>query len=117
MKKFIRKMALYVATAYANRIYRKAVKAAELRHQQEQQMIYVASDPIDSSILRTYNRQEFRNVKRILKKTTDFNISILKAGCWYHTANKIGADALSEREKEIRRLAFVKTRLLAAKLI
>ena len=32
MKKFFRKLAAYVVTIYANRIYRKAVKIADQRH-------------------------------------------------------------------------------------
>ena len=39
IKALIRRMAIYVVTVYANRIYRKAVEAAEKRHEVEKEMI------------------------------------------------------------------------------
>ena len=59
-------MAVYVVTAYANRIYRKAVEAAEKRHAESKETIYVANGAIEVSSLRTYNRNEFRGAKRLL---------------------------------------------------
>ena len=43
MKKFFRKLAGYLVTIYANRIYRKAVKEAERVHVERGERIYVAS--------------------------------------------------------------------------
>lgn len=115
----IRRMAIYVVTVYANRIYRKAVEAAEKRHAEEKTMIYVANGTIDASVLRTYNRKEFRKVKRILKvyDSRAYNLEALKQSSWYHTANREGKEGLTPRAKELRRLAFVKFVLRNAKLV
>lgn len=115
----IRRMAIYVVTVYANRIYRKAVEAAEKRHAEEKTMIYVANGTIDASVLRTYNRKEFRKVKRALKiyDSRAYNLVALKQSSWYHTANREGKEGLTPRAKELRRLAFVKFVLRNAKLV
>ena len=49
MKKFLRKIARYVVTVYANRIYRKGVKIADKRHEVEKEMIYMASTMLDAT--------------------------------------------------------------------
>ena len=119
IKGYIRKMAIYVVTAYANRIYSKAVKAAEERHAKEKEMIYVANGAINASVLRTYNRKEFRRVKRLLKigDNKSYNLTNLKASAWYHTANRDEKEGLSPKTKELRRKAFVKNILRNAKLV
>lgn len=119
IKEAIRRMAIYVVTVYANRIYRKAVEAAEKRHAEQKEMIYVANGAIDASVLRTYNRKEFRKVKRLLKvyDNRHYNLTELKKSAWYHTANREGGEAMTPRAKELRRLAFVKHVLRNAKLV
>ena len=118
-KAFFRRMAIYVVTAYANRIYRKAVKAADKRHAEEKETIYVSNGAVDASVLRTYNRKEFRMAKRILKvkNTKEFNLTIMKKAAWYYTANRLERDGMSKRDKELRRLAFVKSLLRNARLV
>lgn len=112
-------MAVYVVTAYANRIYRKAVKVADKRHEKEKEMIYVANGALNASVLRTYNRKEFRRAKRILHiyDNKQFNLSAMKKAAWYYTANRLEQDAMAARDKELRRLAFVKSLLVNAKLV
>lgn len=112
-------MAIYVVTVYANRIYRKAVEAAEKRHEVEKEMIYVSNGAINASVLRTYNRKEFRRAKRLLGigDNKNYNVLMLKKSSWYHTANRNEEDKMSERTKELKRLAFVKTILRNAKLV
>lgn len=119
IKGYIRKMAIYVVTAYANRIYNKAVKVAEERHAKEKEMIYVANGTINASVLRTYNRKEFRKVKRLLKigDNKSYNLTNLKASAWYHTANRDEKEGLTPKTKELRRKAFVKNILRNAKLV
>lgn len=107
MKKFFKKLAAYVVTIYANRIYRKAVKVADQRHEKEKEMIYVASSLSDVRVLTTYNRKQFREMKNRLF-IPKHHICHLKAGAWYHTADRGCIRGLSEAEKEVRRLAFVK---------
>lgn len=112
-------MAIYVVTMYANRLYRKAVKAAEERHKKEGETIYVANGAINASSLVTYNRKEFRKAKRILKIYDNkmFNITALKQASWYYTANREEKDGMTTKGKELRRLAFIKTLLQQAKLV
>lgn len=118
IKRFFKKPAIWVVTAYGNRIYKKAVKAAEKRHEECGEMIYVSNGVINGTVLRTYNRKEFRNAKRILKiSSKQFNVTALKEACWYHTANRAGADGMTPRNKELRRLAFIKFLLQNAKLV
>lgn len=112
-------MAIYVVTAYANHIYKKAVIAAEERHKKEGETIYVSNGAITASSLVTYNRKEFRKAKRILKiyDSKSYNMTALKKASWYHTANREEKDGMSARTKELKRLAFVKYLLQQAKLV
>lgn len=119
IKAFFRRMAIYVVTAYANRIYRKAVRAADKRHAEEKETIYVANAVVDASELRTYNRKEFRRAKRILRVSNpkEFNLAMMKKSAWYYTPNRLEQDGMSPRDKKLRRLAFVKHLLRNAKLV
>ena len=119
IKAFIRRMAIYVVTAYANRIYKKAVIAADERHAKEKETIYVSNGAINASSLVTYNRKEFRRAKRILRvyDNKQYNIAALKSASWYYTPNREEKDGMTERSKELRRLAFVKNLLRQAKLL
>lgn len=119
IRAFFRRMAIYVVTVYANRIYRKAVEAAEERHKKEGETIYVSNGAINASSLVTYNRKEFRRAKRILKiyDSKHYNMYALKQASWYHTANRDEKDGMTAKNKELRRLAFIKTLLQQAKLV
>ena len=117
IKRFFKRLAAMVVTAYGNRIYKKAVKAAEERHSKEGEMIYVSNGVINGTVLRTYNRKQFRNAKRILGINSKMlTCTKLKAAAWYHTANRAQQDAMTPRDKELRRLAFIKFLLQNAKL-
>ena len=116
MKKFFRKLAGYLVTIYANRIYCKAVKEAERVHAERGERIYVASSIEDVRELVIYNRYKFRQMKKRLF-IPKFYISNLKDGAWYYTADRSGANGLGEAEKEARRLAFVRHVLYRAKLL
>lgn len=115
MKQFFRKLAGYVVTAYANRLYRKAVKIADKRHKQEKTMIYVISSYFNPSHLVTYNRKEFRETKEFLK-IRDQKIENLKKGSWYHTPDAIGCNGILAIDMEARRLAFARMLLKRANL-
>jgi hypothetical protein len=116
MKKFFRKIAGYIVTIYANRIYRKAVAEADKVHDHRGERIYVASSIEDVRELVIYNRYKFRQMKNRLF-IPKFYISNLKDGAWYYTADRSGKGGLTPEEKEIRRLAFVRHVLHRAKLI
>lgn len=116
MKKFFRKLAGYIVTIYANRIYRKAVKEADKYHAVHRERFYVASSIEDVRELVIYNRYKFRQIKNRLF-IPKFYISNLKDGAWYYTADRGEKNGLTPEEKEIRRLAFVRHVLHRAKLI
>lgn len=115
MKKFFRKLAGYFVTAYANRLYNKAVKIADERHENEHTMIYVISSYTDASKLVTYNRKQFRATKEFLKLRSE-KVGNMKQGSWYHTADAIERNGLSAKDREARRLAFVRMLLQRAGL-
>ena len=106
MKKLFKRLAKYVVAAYANRLYRKAVKLADSRHAQERTMIYVVSGLAGDTSLACCNRAEFRAVKE--KLHIKDSVSSLKAGSWYHTADAIGRNSLAPIDKEARKRAFVR---------
>jgi hypothetical protein len=116
MKKFFRKLAGYIVTIYANRIYRKAVKEADKYHEVHRERFYVASSIEDVRELVIYNRYKFRQIKNRLF-IPKFYISNLKDGAWYYTGDRLEQGCLTPEEKEIRRLAFVRHVLHRAKLI
>jgi hypothetical protein len=116
MKKIFRRLAGYIVTIYANRIYRKAVQEAEKIHALRMERIYVASSIEDIRKLVIYNRYKFRQIKKKLF-IRDFYISNLKDGAWYYTADRSGKNGMTPQEKEARRLSFVRHVLHRAKLL
>jgi hypothetical protein len=106
MKKFFKKIARYVVAAYANRLYKKAVKRADERHEKERIMVYVISSFFDDKHLVCCNRKEFRMMKAKLRLR--HHIQTLKEGCWYHTADAIERNGLDPRDQEARKRVFVR---------
>lgn len=115
MKDIFKRLAGYVVTAYANRLYKKAVAIADERHKAEKTMIYVISSYHDSSKLVTYNRKQFRAAKEFLKLRSE-RVESMKRGSWYHTADAIERNGLDAKSREARRLAFVRMILQRARL-
>lgn len=115
MKNFFKKLAKYVVAAYANRLYRKAVKIADKRHEQERTTIYVLSSFRNSSHLTTCNRTEFRRMKMACH-IYFHHIDKLKEGCWYHTGDARERNGMNAADKEARRIAFMRMMLKRAKL-
>ena len=116
MKKFFRRLAGYIVTIYANRIYRKAVAEADKLHEARRERFYVASSIEDVRELIIYNRYKFRQMKNRLF-IPKYYISNLKDGAWYYTADRGEQNGLTPVEKEARRIAFVRHVLHRAKLI
>lgn len=102
-------------TIYANKLYAKAVKQADKSHSELGERIYVVSSWGDISHLVVLNRDKFRDMKRALNLQGQ-KISDLMEGAWYYTPDRSGKHGLTNKEKEIRRLAFVRHILLKAKL-
>ena len=116
MKRFFRRLAGWLVTVYANRIYRKAVKEADKVHAERKERIYVASSIEDVRELVIYNRYKFRKMKSKLF-IPHFYIDKLRDGAWYYTGDRLEQGCLTPEEKEVRRLAFVRHVLYRAKLI
>lgn len=118
MRRLFRRIAALVVTVYANRIYKQAVENADKRHKAEKVMIYVASATFQPDKLVTYDRWQFKAEKAtfgyLARRLT---LQTMKAGCYYHTADTAGNQAMTDREKERRRLAFIRERLMKAKLL
>lgn len=127
MKKFFRKMAAAVVTYYYNRIYRKAVEAADKQHAEHKEMFYVVDHLIKGQMLTVINRRMFRQMKMDAQRWTNplyeiyfdsgYNIQMLKDTGWYHTPNRSEENGLTEKDKEVRRLAFIRMGLQRAKLL
>ncbi len=117
-KKLLRQPAIFFVTIYARLIYNQGVEAAERRHALEGVTIYLASKTFEPDRLVTYNKGQFKVQKRAFGMAARLlTMNTLKSHCYYHTADRYGHDCLSEKDKEIRRKAFVKERLRLAKLI
>lgn len=114
IKRFFSKLAIMVVTAYGNRLYRKAVQAADERHVQEKETIYVSYFGRE---LRTFNRAEFRYAKKRLGASKNFNIAAFKSAACYYTPDRSEKNGMTPRDKELRRLAFIKFLLMNAKLV
>ena len=118
MKRIFRKIAAFFVTAYARRIYNNAVKTADSRHKREKVMIYVASETFRPRHLTTYDRWQFKAEKHAYGHLARvLSLQTLKNGCWYHTPDTAGNQKMSDRERERRRLAFIRERLLMAGLL
>lgn len=116
MKNPFKRIAAFLVTAYANRIYRKRVKLADKLHEELKWRMYVCM-PFGGSNLIIMDRKGFRKAKR-LRHIYDPTVSTLNLqdGSYYYTADRGGNGAMSPREKELRRLAFVNYMLRRAKL-
>ena len=71
MRKFFRRLAAAVVTYYCDRIYRKAVKAADERHEKEHEMFYVVDHLIKGQTLTVINRRMFRKMKMDAQRWTN----------------------------------------------
>ena len=118
MRKFFRKLAAMVITIYANHLYKKAVRIADQRHARENQMIYVASENFHPDHLTTYDKARFKVEKHVFGfHARLLTLQSLKNGCYYHTPDRAGNQAMTDKEKERRRLFFIRERLQKARLI
>lgn len=127
MRKFFKKIAGVLVTWYYTRIYRKAVKMADEQHARYGGTWYVVDHLYKGQLMSVIDRKAFRRMKHDAQRWTnprfemyysnDYNISLVKEGCWYHTADRSGNNALPKRDCEIRRLALVRIGLIRAKLM
>lgn len=113
-----KKLARVVVTIYARNLYSKAKRRADEMYRKKPQMYYVASQVFRPDVLTIYDRERFKTEKRVFGRAAILRTLVdLKYGCYYHTPDKAGNQAMSEKEMEVARLYFIKERLKKAKLI
>lgn len=118
IKRLFRKPAILLVTLWARRTYRQGVKAADERHRREHKTIYLAADSWRPDHLVTYDKEQFKREKRVYGYHARLmTMQTLARQCYYHTQDRYGRNGLGEKEKEIRRRAFIRQRLRLAKLI
>ena len=125
MKKYFSRLAAFFVTAYANRLFKQAIKFAEQRHNVEGSTMYVITDPRDPKKLVVIDIHQFLELRhRFEISSKDMPISELRGHCWYRTGKtvhhskkkSIDKDRLSAKEIDVRRLAFVRELLTRAGL-
>jgi len=98
--------------------YIKAAKLADERCREQHRMMYVISAPDNECALIVCNSNEFIDMRKKLDiKSKDLTLSMLKRGCWYHSANNNGIDRLNVREMMKRKQTYVMTCLDANGLL
>lgn len=118
MKNPFKMIAKRLVVAEANRMYRKAIKLADKRHEEEKNRIYVIEHPEDPKRLLLINKDEFLYIRHKLGITSKQQpLRMLKARAWYYTRNESERDPIPAKDLVIRRLAFVRDRLSAANLL
>lgn len=129
MRKFFRGFAARCVTWYYNRMYQKGAQACDKLHKEKGWAYYLIDWPDKNGkrVLKPLNRRGFRNLKHWSQSfyfgvdmkywSKDYNMSVLREGAWYYTPDKAEKDGLTEKEKEVRRLAFLREGLRRANLL
>ena len=118
IRNFFRRLATMVVTWQTNRIYDKAVRIADSRHEREHTRIYVVEDPLNPRSLAAFNRKQFRAVKELIRMgDPTYSVALMKEGAYYYTPDAGENGGLAPQEKEVRRLALIRLALKRAKLI
>lgn len=113
-----KKLARIVVTIYARFLYRNARRRADEMYRKKPQMYYVASRVFRPDILTIYDHNRFKREKRAFGRAAILcNLIQLKYGCYYHTPDTAGNQAMTEKEMEVARLYFIRERLQKANLI
>ena len=117
-KRLFRKAAIIVVSFYARYTWQKGVEAAQMRHVREHTTIYLASKTFHPDRLATYDKAQFKTEKRVFGMAAQLlTMNTLRSQCYYHTADRFEKGAMSSKDIEIRRKAFVKERLRLAGLL
>lgn len=113
-----KKIAVFVVTANAKYVYKTAINLAEDRREDEGREIFVIQDPQEPRSLLALTDKEYCKLRHILGVNSKAaTIANLRKTCWYHTTNQYGNGAMTDRDKEVRKRAFIKDSLILAKLI
>lgn len=113
-----KKLSTRVVTFYANYLFNKAKKKADALHEENKEMYYVASKVFHPNTLTIYNRRRFKIEKEAFghHHTRCLTLVSLKNGCYYHTPDRAGNQAMTQKEIDRRRKFFIRERLVKAKL-
>lgn len=129
MKKFFRGIAARLVTMYYRRMYQKGVQACDKLHSEKKWAYYLIDWPDKSGrrVLKPLNRRGFRNLKHWAQGfyfgvdmkywSKDYNMTTLRAGAWYYTADREDKNGITDAEKEVRRVAFLREGLRRAGLL
>jgi len=122
LRKLFKKPAILLVTLWTRMAYNQGVRLAEERWKntkpERRRTIYLVEDPFRPSHLTTMDKDQFKVEKKVFGYHARLlTMNTLRNGCYYYTADKYGNNRIPEKEKEIRRSAFVKERLRIAGLI
>ncbi len=112
-----KRLARYFVRLWAIYNFNKAMRKADERYEREHTMIYVCQQPFNQNVLTTYNRRRFK----LEKKAWGWHgilltLQSMKYGCYYHTPDRAGNQAMTEDDIKMRRNYFIGERLHEAKL-
>ncbi len=118
-KKLRLKIARIIVIAWAKLNYRIAVDKANKRYEEERTMIYVVAQPFQPDVLTTYDHRRFKAEKAAWGRqyAAFLTLAGMKAGCYYHTPDRAGNQAMTPEEIEKRKAYFIRERLYKAKLL
>lgn len=102
-------------TWYYNRMYDKAVRDADAKHEEDGKAWYVVDHPFKEHRLAVMDRKAFRGLKHFAQSngmgkvfwSHEYNMAALKESCWYHTADGSGKNTMDPKKKEFQRLVFI----------
>ena len=113
-----KKIAAWLVTLYAKWLFDSARRKADKRYEVQRTMIYVAHDLFNENVLTTYDKRLFKSIKHNSGSAMDLmTLQSLKHGCYYHTPDRAGNQAMTPEDAERRRRYFIRERLEKAKLL
>lgn len=118
MKNPFKKLAKAVVVLWASYTYEKVAREADALYAKNHRMYYVASKTFRPDMLTVYDRYRFKAEKQVYGVFARIlTLQTLKNGCYYHTPDTAGNQALGKHERERRKRFFINERLAKARLI
>lgn len=112
-----RRAARFFVRLWAVYNFNQAMRRADERYRREHTMIYVCEQPFHHNVLTSYNRARFKLEKKAWGWSgVLLTLQSMKYGCYYHTPDKAGNQAMAEEDIRMRRNYFVRERIEAAGL-
>lgn len=114
-----KRIAAHIVVIYARHLFRQAQRQADYLHAKNKRMYYVATKVFHAGHLSIYDKFKFKAEKscfgyQAVRLTT---LVTLMNGCYYHTPDTAGNQAMSQYEIDRRLDYFIKERLLLAGLL